>query len=404
MKHAANRSKSTDKAKAKTLTQIKVVTRTKPVTKKPISKVALNSRRQTSVQKTKAVVKAAPKNSTRVAKPTVKKTVPKLSAKTLNALKTISARKAKPIAKQTEQPKAKKVTLKTSVKAIKTPALKRKLVSPAKKVEAVEKKIKKTVAAQTAKSRQPKVENTVPTKLKSVRKKVKPISATKKPVNIGKRKPIVTAKTAKRKRLTPTVSIEKVNQKSKKIQPLVSAKKIGKKTDKVKPIVTIKKVGRKTQKLKPAVSAATVKKRNSEIKKVGLVEKIKTIENVIEAKPRPLKPKNKKARPISSAVFRGKKEQYDFKVFALNEKFEPIPAVYIISKRKMDKRKKGHHALICIGETVSISDEIKRHRKGKCVKKHAANVISILPEADEKTRLKIETDLKAAHTVACNLN
>jgi hypothetical protein len=60
--------------------------------------------------------------------------------------------------------------------------------------------------------------------------------------------------------------------------------------------------------------------------------------------------------------------------------------------------------LICIGETASISDELKRHRKGKCVKKHEANAVSILPEADEKMRLKIETDLRAAHAVACNLN
>lgn len=158
----------------------------------------------------------------------------------------------------------------------------------------------------------------------------------------------------------------------------------------------------KAQKLKPPVTDTPVKSRRQKIEQTAT--EVKTVEPTIETLPAAPKPRNKKARPISSAVFRGKKERYDFKVFALNEKFEPIPAVYIISKRKTDRHKKGHHALICIGETNSIADELKRHRKGKCVKKHEANVISILPEADANVRLKIETDLKAAHSVACNFD
>jgi len=57
---------------------------------------------------------------------------------------------------------------------------------------------------------------------------------------------------------------------------------------------------------------------------------------------------------------------------------------------------------VCIGQTDSVLGEIKRH-KIKCIKKHNANVISILPEADVKKRLKIEEDLRAAHAVACNI-
>ncbi len=118
---------------------------------------------------------------------------------------------------------------------------------------------------------------------------------------------------------------------------------------------------------------------------------------------RPLKPKKKKIKPISSAVFRGKKNCYDFEVFALDEPFETIPAVYIISKRITDRRKKGHHTLVCIGETNSVAEEIKKHRKSKCLRKNAANVISILKEEDAQKRLNIETDLKAAHSIQCNL-
>ena len=440
MKNAANRSQSTVKAKAKTLTQVKSVKKMKPAAKKPISKIALKTRRQTAVQKTKAAAKHSAKNSTRNAKPTVKNSAPKLSAKTLNALKTLSARKSKPAVKQVGKPKVKRVAPKTSNKTIETPAQKTKRISSAKKITTVEKKIKKLAAARkmkpkttmakpkvsakpiaktffkaaksqsskvalrTAKAQKPKVKAVAPSaKIKAVSQKAKASVAAKRLKNTGRTKPIAAAKTVRRKKITPTVPVKRVNRQSKKIQPIAVAKKIVKKTAKAKLISPIKKVARLMQKMKPAISSATLKKQNPKIKKTALVAKMKRVENVIEATmPPPQKQKNRKARPISSAVFRGKKERYDFKVFALNEKFEPIPAVYIISKRKTDRHKRGHHALICIGETASIADELKRHRKGKCVKQHAANVVSILPEGDEKTRLKIETDLKAAHNVVCN--
>src|SRR5205085_3558813 len=56
----------------------------------------------------------------------------------------------------------------------------------------------------------------------------------------------------------------------------------------------------------------------------------------------------KKVKPIGTAVFRGKKEIYDFQVFPLDEKFEQMKAVYIISKRKTDRKKRAHHKLVYI--------------------------------------------------------
>ena len=208
---------------------------------------------------------------------------------------------------------------------------------------------------------------------------------------------------AARKKIAAKVPAKRVNLKSKEIQTVAATKKSAGKAEKVKPIGAAKKIVRRTQKFKPAISAAMFGKPSRATKKAVSPEKIKVVTKVIEAVEIPApKPKNRRARPIGSAVFLGKKERYDFKVFELGEKFEPIPAVYIISKRKIDRNKRGHHALICIGETNSIAAELKRHRKGKCVKKHQANVVSILPEMDEKTRLRIESDLKAAHSVACN--
>ena len=118
-----------------------------------------------------------------------------------------------------------------------------------------------------------------------------------------------------------------------------------------------------------------------------------------------MKQRKKKSPKISEAVFRGKKAPYNFEVFPIefpaDIEFEDVPAVYIISKRKLDKNGKAHHALVCIGQTESIVNELKRHKKGKCVKKLKANVVSLLVNTEEKERLRIEDDLKAAHSIPC---
>lgn len=117
-----------------------------------------------------------------------------------------------------------------------------------------------------------------------------------------------------------------------------------------------------------------------------------------------MKQARKKSPKIGEAIFRGKKSLYNFEIFPLTAEFAEIPAIYVISKRKTDKRGKGHHAFVCIGQTDSILGEIKKHQKGKCVKQHAANVICLLKEENPKNRERIEADLKAAHATVCNYN
>ena len=114
-----------------------------------------------------------------------------------------------------------------------------------------------------------------------------------------------------------------------------------------------------------------------------------------------MKPRKKKSLKVGEAIFRGKKTPYNFEVFPIDIEFEAVPAVYIISKRKLDKNGKAHHALVCIGQTESIVTELKKHIKGKCVKKLKANVVSLLVNEVEKERLKIEEDLKLAHSIPC---
>ncbi len=117
-----------------------------------------------------------------------------------------------------------------------------------------------------------------------------------------------------------------------------------------------------------------------------------------------MKQVKKKSPKISEAIFRGRKSLYSFEVIPLTAEFEDDSAIFVISKRKTDKRGKGHHAFVCIGQTDSILGEIKKHKKAKCLKQHSANVICLLREQNEENRLKIEADLKAAHASFCNSN
>lgn len=114
-----------------------------------------------------------------------------------------------------------------------------------------------------------------------------------------------------------------------------------------------------------------------------------------------MKRKKEKSLRISEAVFRGIKTTYNFEVFPLEIEFQETPAVFIISRRKIDKHGKGHHKFICIGQTDSIVKELKKHKKGKCLKQNKANVICVLAEENEKNRLKIEEDLRLSYSAPC---
>jgi hypothetical protein len=107
------------------------------------------------------------------------------------------------------------------------------------------------------------------------------------------------------------------------------------------------------------------------------------------------------APQISEAVFRGRNSLYNFEVYPMNVKFNEVPAVYIISRRKIDRHGKGHHFLVCIGQTESLVEDIKKHKRGKCVKQLQADTVSVILEDDEQKRLEVENDIKAAHTIPC---
>jgi hypothetical protein len=115
-------------------------------------------------------------------------------------------------------------------------------------------------------------------------------------------------------------------------------------------------------------------------------------------------PRRKKSSKIGEAVFRGKQSQYNFEVFPLTAEINDTPAIFVISRRITDKFRKGHHATVCLGETASVVAELKRHKRAKCVKQSAANVICILKENNESKRSSVVDDLKAARLFSCVRN
>lgn len=113
----------------------------------------------------------------------------------------------------------------------------------------------------------------------------------------------------------------------------------------------------------------------------------------------------KRSSKISQTVFRGNRCLYSFEVFPLTAKEIPDGAgVFIISRRRIDKFGSGHHNAVCIGETNSIATEIKRHRRAKCVKQTAANVICFLKEDNPHTRFEMIDDLISSRTFNCVRN
>jgi hypothetical protein len=112
-------------------------------------------------------------------------------------------------------------------------------------------------------------------------------------------------------------------------------------------------------------------------------------------------PPRKKLKRIAEAVFRGKKSQYSFDVFPLTNDIEDSPAVFIFSRREIDKFGHGHHFVSCIGETDSVLSEVKRHKRNKCIKQNESNVVCILKEETETKRASVIEDLKLNRSFVC---
>ena len=106
-------------------------------------------------------------------------------------------------------------------------------------------------------------------------------------------------------------------------------------------------------------------------------------------------------RKLSSAVFRGIKTEYSFDVYPISTAIRDIPAVFIFSRRLIDKSGKGHHVVSCLGETQSMQTEVKKHKRAKCVKSNEANVVCLLKETARSARIEVIDDIASTRSFSC---
>ena len=105
---------------------------------------------------------------------------------------------------------------------------------------------------------------------------------------------------------------------------------------------------------------------------------------------------------IADVTFSGKDRKYAFEAYALDTTFNAVGAVYIFTRRLVDRAGKGTHTLLYIGQTDSLADRIPNHEKWPCVNSNGANCICVHCDGNEQSRLKKEADLLAANSTPCN--
>ena len=104
-------------------------------------------------------------------------------------------------------------------------------------------------------------------------------------------------------------------------------------------------------------------------------------------------------------TFNGKSgEKYYFKAWPLATRFNPLGAVYFITKRVFaDKTyRRASHESIYIGQTADLTAPLGSPPELGCFEKNGANCICVYVDASEERRVAIAQDLLAAHRTTCN--
>ena len=93
--------------------------------------------------------------------------------------------------------------------------------------------------------------------------------------------------------------------------------------------------------------------------------------------------------------------EYRFDVCPWGEDFEPLAAVYAVTRR-FKRRDSYSHEVLHVGYTSDLPERFEDHHKPDCFKQKRANCICIHREDDESARLRIEEDLVEKYKPPCN--
>jgi len=101
--------------------------------------------------------------------------------------------------------------------------------------------------------------------------------------------------------------------------------------------------------------------------------------------------------------FKGSSGQsYEFDIYPWRTSFNPIEAVYVITKRYKTSDGDYNHKVVYIGQTEDLSERFDNHHKADCFTKYNANCICIHKEKSKSEREKIEEDLISHYNPLCN--
>ena len=104
-------------------------------------------------------------------------------------------------------------------------------------------------------------------------------------------------------------------------------------------------------------------------------------------------------------TFTGKSgEKYYFKAWPFKTRFNPLGAVYFITKRGFSDKtyRRASHESIFIGQTADLTAPLGSPPELACFEKNGANCICVYVDANPERRIGIAQDLLGAHRTTCN--
>ncbi len=106
---------------------------------------------------------------------------------------------------------------------------------------------------------------------------------------------------------------------------------------------------------------------------------------------------------LGTVKFRGASgTEYAFTAYSRNHVFEPVGAVYFVTRRERSEQGTHGHIRIYLGQTGDLSHRPFNPHKEPCFDEHGAGCICVYPEASESVRVNIESDLVHAFKPPCN--
>lgn len=106
---------------------------------------------------------------------------------------------------------------------------------------------------------------------------------------------------------------------------------------------------------------------------------------------------------FSEVEFKGKSGKiYRFEIYPLDDTFDTVEAVYIVTIMFPNQRGRLGHGTIYIGNTDNMQEWHKSHNKSACFQKENASHVGIYLEPDANEREAIQNDLMQSHNFLCN--